>query len=36
MTAAQRYHVFLAILRDIKKRMDSGEQPGEALLLFVP
>ena len=24
-------NVFLAILRDIKKNMDSGEQPGEAV-----
>ena len=24
-------NVFLAILRDIKKDMDSGEQPGEAV-----
>lgn len=24
-------HVFLAILRDIKKDMDNGEQPGEAV-----
>ncbi len=36
MTAAQGYHVFLAILRDIKKGMDSGEQPGETPLLFIP
>lgn len=28
-------NVFLAILRDIKKDMDSGEQPGEAVTVAI-